>query len=1121
MRAGIRDFDRAAIFTIHGFCARMLGEQAFESSLPFDTELSGSGDEIRREVVEDWFRRRVYPLSPFHRALLDTARWGLEPMHGVAEELFRKPDALCVPASPGVSGEQVQQALGELLAEFATERDAIGTFFREAIVDAFFKKGFHGDFEPSWSVLEEAFRTGSAGDPELPRSLAHFEPSNVEGNLTKRKASRYHPPEPIVRFCRACARVNALGRDWVLGLKTEFAHSIRAAYAARKTEERVQTFDDLLLNLRGALRDPLRGTALVASIRQAFGAALIDEFQDTDPVQYEIFRRLFVEGGLPVFLVGDPKQAIYGFRSGDVYTYFAARNEADQAYSLDTNYRSEGRLIEAVNALFRGCEGRSAFVTRQIAYERIEAQGKAPTASLLVGGKPYPDPFKIWFYRNENGKAVAKTGVEFQDVVHETVAAEIARVVSDRRLTLAGKRVAPSDIAVLVMAHEQASRLKRRLARRGIPAVLQATGSIFDTPEAADLLSLARAMASARDGATVRSALATPFLGWRGTELFALLDEEGGTRIHRLYEQVFELLRKTGELWQQAGFIRAFNELAGATGMRRRLLGLDNGERRLTNLLQLVEILHATAQERKLGPTGVVNWLQRQLVPDLRERAEEHEMRLESDRDAVTVMTVFRSKGLQFPIVFVPWMWHRQATNVGRQGILSYHRDARPGSPLVLDLAPDDSSAGAARAADEGLAEQVRLLYVALTRAVHRTYLFWGDISSTASTGLSYVLHGIRRAGDVESPGLAHRLRDLSGDDKEADIDRLCENPGFRRIPLLDPASVPALTDAARAAAEGRSLACREWPAQRKIERGWGVTSFTGLAPAHAEAPETVEGYDFDEADTGPPPDPEDSPGGIFDFPAGPRTGNCWHAIFEALEFGGDDEHIRAVVCETMDRFHLVAGDDEARRREQCEPVVEMVRTVLDAPLDGAGLRLRDLAPRDVLREVEFTFPLGADGIHTRRLAELLRSAAGWPLREEFSPYLDAWRRELSGGFMTGFIDLVFRTPAGSPSGHPRYCILDWKSNKLGGNRGSFDRAGLVEAMGRNAYVLQYLVYTVALDRYLRVRIADYDYERDFGGIYYVFLRGVDPAGRRGVFRDRPPARLIRALAREMGAFQP
>lgn len=912
---------------------------------------------------------------------------------------------------------------------------------------------------------------------------------------------------------------------------------LAALFERRKREARGMTYDDMLERLWRALcaesdaAHPLRD-----ALRRKYVAALIDEFQDTDPVQYRIFETLFADQSAPLFFVGDPKQAIYAFRGGDIHTYCAAKRmvAAERRYSLDTNYRSQAPLIAAVNAIFKDRDGVSLFGREEIRYELNLGCADLETR-FVDNGLVDERPFKIWDYQPEaaaakgGGRRAAGSSSDMARQVHAAVAEEVVRLLGNARTgfvptSAAGdlrdlRRLRRSDIAILVRRHTEAAFIHRELRRRGVPAVRQAGDNVFDAPEAAELLYLLRAMVEPRGGGAVKTALASALLPVSEAELAALARDEtvppaaaalGICGLPARLDDWLVLFDETAALWRRGGFAPAFDALAERIGLRAWLAASPGGERSLVNVIQLQDLLHGAASDRRLGPEALLAWYERQLDGDARETNEAFETRLESDADAVRIMTIHKSKGLEFPVVFVPTMWS-EIVGLRKAVCRVYHATraqdpdglpaARTGAArlpaVLLHLDMKDESAREAER-EERQEEDMRNLYVAVTRASHRAYLVTGRLAA-ADSALARCLPRdaiARWAGDHDGPIEVTRLE------------------GRR----------PPLTRLAPVAEPSHGELTARGPAH--VDKSHGHASFTALAPAAgAGAGAAQEGYDFDAADAPVEPAPTAASGTIdaFSFPAGARTGECWHRIFELLDFGADAAAIRAVVAAQLALFRLDHGGDEERQARR-EAASAMVQAVLRAELQAGDRRFRlaDIPPHAARHEMAFDFALRESG--TPAAGRARRNAVWRALHEAWSGkggdealFLDRlrdWQRAIPGGYMTGFIDLCFEQAG-------RYYIVDWKSNRLDGRPESFDRAGgLAAEMARHAYFLQYLIYTVAFDAQLRQSLgAAYDYERDFGGVFYLFVRGMGTGsgdGQRGIYYAKPSAALVAALTRAL-----
>jgi exodeoxyribonuclease V beta subunit len=869
---------------------------------------------------------------------------------------------------------------------------------------------------------------------------------------------------------------------WLPALRREFFSFLGRELPRRKRRANVRFFEDLLLDLYQALAGE-GGEALAAALRGRYRAALIDEFQDTDPLQFRIFDVLWpAVDAAPLFLIGDPKQAIYSFRGADIFAYLAAARAAERHHTLGENWRSEPALIRGVNALFAGQP--LPFLLPGIEFTPAvpaAARWQGEEAQLLtMAGLPDPAPLKLWFIpRTEAGKPLTKE--ELGESLPRAVAGEIARLLTAGaagRLRIGDEPLQPAHIAVLVRKHRQARLVQQALALLDIPAVLAGAGNLFEAEEPQEILRFLEAVAEPGRERLLRAALVTDLVGVSGDELARLLADEAG------WERVHAEFREYRERWLAGGCLALALLLFARRGVRRRLLGLADGERRLTNLLHCFELLHTIAVEEQLGPEGMVAWLAARIAEA--DKREEHEIRLETDEAAVQLVTVHRSKGLEYPVVFVPFAW--DDSSGGRKDTALFHDGS---GRLTLDLGSPELTRHQELARAEERAEALRLLYVAVTRARHRCYLAWGAGKDAGGSSLHHLLH-------PAAPVVKGQVT-LDDGALRADLERLVARSGGS-VALLDlptgaglPWNPPLLSTA--------ELRCREFTG--RIESTWRVTSFTGFASG-AEHP--VELPERDEGTTGGEPPTEApqpvEPGSIHAFPRGTRAGIFLHALFEELDFSaGADPRLAELAARRLADYGYGADWQGA--------VVGMVERVLRTPLPipGGTLTLGSLYPGDWLAELEFTLPLRF--LETADFRETARQWSGLDLPLDLEKLFAGLRFAPVQGMIKGFIDLVF-TAGG------RWYLADWKSNHLGTTAADYRPERLQAELARHLYPLQYLLYALALHRHLALRLPGYDYDRHFGGVFYVFLRGVDPEREAGwgVFSDRPPRQLITDLER-------
>jgi len=1045
LERALRQFDDSLIVTIHGFCSRLLEERAFESGLPFDAEPVDDEETQLCEVATDYWRLRIYPAELRFGAFAMLAGLGPDHLVPLLRTCIARPTMTILPAHQST---EFADSAADLLAAFAALEQAWrrGETSVRAIFDDAARWAKGGMKKPE--IVTEALAslrrclTEPAACLEDYEALDFFTAESVAANTHQR--GKNPPPPPQHAFFDACTAFRQARDRWVLGFQREFLAWAPAELTRRKLQRNVQSFGDLLTRLRDALRSP-QGSALVAAARQRFAAALVDEFQDTDPVQAEIFQRLFAAHGR-LYLIGDPKQAIYGFRGADVFSYLDAAGGAQHRHDLDANQRSVTPLVRTVNAIFE--RNPDAFVVPGIRFRAATSAGRRDAEAIqgVAGAAP---PFHFWLWPGDEAAGTTAAKDQLPSVVADAIVAQLQR--GERT---GGRVLKPSDFAVLTMTNHEADLVRDALVTAGLPAVVLSRARVFESAEAGEMLALLEALATPTYEPAVRSALATTALGFTAADLATLPDAR--------WERILDAFLRHHARWQQEGFFPAFRALLVEEGVRPRLLTLPDGERRLTNLLHLAELLHHAATAQRLGPAALVRWLAMQRHPDAG-TGEEQELRLESDEEAVKVVTVHKSKGLEFGVVWCPFSWRSAELRPGAP--TTCHDPATHG--LVLDLGSPDAAANRARMALEHLAEQTRLLYVALTRAKLQCHFVWGRFNKGAVSAASWVLHP--PGGPAADAVATLKARELDDTTLRSDLAALAASvPGAIEIADIPDAkglrySLPA---AALPPRQARIF-------NGEIRRDFTIGSFSSLI-----ANATPEERDYDRA----PADAEPvvAATGIHAFPRGRRVGTCLHEIFEVLDFTGDPT-IEPLVQRKLEVFGF--GRPDLRTA-----AAGNVRATLTVELEP-GLQLATVTNARRLNELEFHLPVGR--LDPAGLAAVLGETLSFGALT---------------GFLKGFIDLVFEHAG-------KFYIVDWKSNWLGTTADDYTRDAVAAEMRRHHYGVQYHLYTVALHRYLAQRVPAYDYEAHFGGVFYIFLRGVDPARPElGIFRDRPSRERIAAL---------
>lgn len=1079
LRQAVLEIDLAAIFTIHGFCARVLREHALESGQGFDApELLANDIELRKEVAAGLWRSHAQDRDGVDDL---SALWsgGYEELARDLPALLREPvllpPAMPLPPDPAIALQEAGRALAQAFA-------AHGEVFRASLLAALQAKALHGgSYKADWinELFDAAAEWGGAGDTGA--SFEHPKLVNLRRETllekTNAKGAGQTPDSPICDALPAYLEALQARAEYKEIRRAALLHTVRddarTRIAALKRQRRVQTYDDMIDGVADALADDL-ADGLARALLAQYAVALVDEFQDTDARQWAIFDRVFGGDENPaLFLIGDPKQAIYGFRGGDVHTYLAAGASAAHAPPLSHNFRSRPSLLRGIAALYANA-GNAVSTNPDIRFHPVEAGDKRSDADYQRNGDAAP-AMTLWQAppsgeRDKQGKPKPHGAPRSRELATDACVAAIHAVLSDARNDKALlkdkdklRAVQPGDIAVLVRSHHEATMVQQALALAGIAAVAAGKQSLFATGEARDLHALLLALLHGGDDGRLRAALATVLIG-QSAEQIAALDAQAGSHRHwQLQAQAWRdrLLR--------GGPLALVNDLAAEHAPR--LLGLLDGERRVSNFLQLAELLQEAARDA-LGLQGLVDWLG-QRVADADANDETQLLRLESDARRVQIVTLHKSKGLEYPLVFLPFVGiGRNAKSPGRHCVAHDEHDGRR-LHWKFDLPEANWKFASDAWKEEQAAEDARLLYVGLTRAEHALWIATGHFFASGKTPLHAMLGD---PGKLAQAGIV--------------FDATPPDPALPRLPPESEAAVPAPRQATR-----------------RLANDWWVHSFSQLAKAEsgdAHAASTLPatgGHDEpDAAAQAPVVDPDFDP--RF---AGNRYGVALHAALEHAEFAAWDGW----------RDGAAAPDDEATviveaLREQgyadgvLDDGIALTTKLIGHTLTVAlpeGVRLCAVPADQRRAEIEFQFVLQSTQVEA--LLALLHRHGVVRERDRFGA------RQRLEGLMTGLIDLTYRHDG-------KWYVLDYKSNRLP----RYDEAALAAAMAHSEYDLQALIYTLALHRWLRFRLGDnYDYARDFGGIRYLFCRGLDAGradiadeGRPGIHAQRFAPELVHAL---------
>ncbi len=1093
LKKAIRSFDEASIYTIHGFCYQALQEQAFESRAMFDAELAGNDKEIIRQIIDDYWRNQVHEVSqspqkqPLLKYLMDK---GCNP-DSLTEELSGftgKPYLAIRPErfELGNIDEQLSR-LSELFNKLKTEweqsREEIFNLLDEGNLSY-----YRTDWLQGWMVQMHDWINAEAPPIELFDKFDKFRQSSIDNSLKQSSAKKgaMPPQHPFFKIADTYHAVAESLSEYDKSFKLKLFYHLLETLDVRKEEQQLLSYDDLLIRLRDALVDSERGERLAKKLRNAYPIALVDEFQDTDPIQYEIFKTVYGkgQGNTSLFMIGDPKQSIYSFRGADIFAYLKAKKDApeEQTFSLDRNFRSVPVLLDAVNHLFS--YRNNPFILKDIPFNPVKAGKEKDSYDRLKIDGEIAIPIELRMLGNSSDELPHNKG-EAQERSARDTAFQIEKLLrqsANSEAKIGEESVKAADIAVLVRKHHQAALVRSALHERGIKSVQYSQDSVFKSDQADELQFILKAVAEPVNEGYVKTALATKIMGYTAKDLLHFEEDESA------WVSKLEQFSYWHTVWQKNGFASMFRQMLKDEKIPEKIIRQSNGERKLTNLVHLSELLQLKEKGGKTGTRSLLQWLARKRSEEQQD-VEEEQLRLESDENLVKVVTMHRSKGLEYPIVFCPFLWHGPEYSDSGKPIV-YH-DPDDVSKVYLDFhGKEDPERNHKRfiMAQEELAESVRLAYVAITRAEQKCILSWVQASKTEYSALGYLLLGkddsFRVLEDtVSSEGTYNSVKPekfneaIAGLTKDkSDLFRVTRDTEPERLPLS------AFTD------EHEKLTAKTFQREKPLEPGLLISSFSSLTRDKEDDfeidydiyTEKASERDIHRSETQQPT--------IFSLPKGPKPGTAIHHIFEEIDFT-EPENYPEIIIKNLARHDI----DES----WSGIVTKMVERTLNKNLlaQGGQLKLSKLNPENLVPELEFYFRSGEAEL--KDLLGIIRPEDNIP------PSVSGFAEE---GFLKGFIDLTFNEDN-------KYYILDYKTNHLGDSVEDYGSGQMQKEIEEAMYDLQYHLYILALHRFLENIYPDnYNYEEHFGGAFYLFLRGINEQGREGIYFDRPEFEVINTL---------
>ncbi|MBT3870477.1 MAG: exodeoxyribonuclease V subunit beta [Gammaproteobacteria bacterium] len=1026
--------DEASIFTIHGFCARVLGEQTFESGTLFDQEQNAERDHVLKLAVEDCYRTLIMPLQGDIRQLALTL-WPNPAM------LARKLSRFLFRGELQIFPAQTAEDANELVLK-AREAKTLWTDgeLGQSLLKSDLKKS-----SKQYKRLEQMTEFCTSPGIELDNELWEiYSAESLAGAVKKGGDLPIHPALELITEVRT-------------GIKTATTNLWHQVYASvsslmqqHKETWNKMTVDDLLTSLAAAVNRP--GSSLPDSMANRWPIAMIDEFQDTDNIQNSIFSRVYQDGnnGHSLLTIGDPKQAIYSFRGADVYTYINTRRLSSRLHNLDVNWRSSPALIEATNILFQkgnvfGNDADMPFVPVKPAPIHTEMK-------MLVAGVECP-PYQLFVI--EDPDRFASVTELTERAMNYAAEQTVSLINADSQASLDGKSVSAGQIAFLVRRRADAVAAQRALTSRGVQSVYLTLESVFLQDTAADLKLILEAILEPANDQAIKAALATRLMQTTAADIDRLNHDI------QAQQAVLAEFRSYREMWLEQNVAPMLNTLMERRQLAQRWLKLPNGERQITNLRHLIEILQKQSGSIK-GMYQLIKWFSHEQGDAAAVSAEDRQLRLESDENLVKIVTMHAAKGLEYDIVMIPMpVFSKGNKNSADPALFHIEQEGR----YIAGVELGDNSHHRSLSAREEQEEDMRLLYVAMTRAKYRCYLGLPKLNSFAGSAIRQLL-------DIETLKKDESLLPRVHGVFPQKLFEIIETDNIANTIFTASASPGPLTVP---------------PAKPTVNDYWRVHSYTGVAARlTVHEPVMVTGYADDDRN-------EESTNiqnllSRHSFPRGARVGVILHSLMEDLDFQTDD--CSSLCDRTLRRLGL---------EDEWLPVLEQwVQDILKAPL--GQFSLKDIGLTDRLDEMEFHFPLATSTNLVQFLAE--------------KEYLEGASNKalLLQGQMTGLIDLLFRRDG-------KYYIADYKSNFLGNSLTDYNDESIAHAMQSHQYHLQYLIYTVAVHRMLKQKLPGYRYETHMGGAYYLFLRGMNQQDSRGIFFTKPDLDTVARLDELLGGI--
>ncbi len=1063
----LRSMDESAIYSIHGFCQKVLSDFAFLSGQPYQLEMNNDKDEWLHPFILDWWRNNVATQKDTVQfANYQTLGWtDYQKFQTFYQRIAEKKVDILPNKNWQEQLEKLQNCYQRLQKAWQK------TTIVDALIDVSCYKKTKTLLKDK-SLLNANKTLTAFFEPEqyryFPKEITSFSYELLCSQFKKGFDDSHLPDTHFFKIVDEFITLNEQQLGIFLANKLNQAKQIinQQVKDYKKKKQQI-SFDDLLNYLQQALTNNDVSSALINAIQNQYPVAFIDEFQDTDNTQYAIFKSLYFHNkNTALYMIGDPKQAIYSFRGGDIITYIQAKQDliknAGQMYTLNTNWRSTPQMIETVNSVFAK-RGNDAFLYGDmIPFEAVEAPTKKQKEThryLTINGKVNP-PMHFWVTKNiadKKGKVKPLSKQNAYNLIDQQLSNSIVNLLNlakQNKAMLGDKPLKASDIAILVPKHDDAQRLQTVLQKQGVQSVVASNISVYQSAQAGQLLQLLKAVLEYKNHQLQRNALANELVNLTYEAIHALINDE------KKWSDWCYQLKTLNERWQKHGFMAMFMHMIYALNIVDGIKKTTALDRNITNLLHLAELIQQASKKHSTH-SDLLSWFAKQVNS---KATDETQIRLESDASLVKISTLHVSKGLEYGVVFLPYLW---GLNSKKYDYPIYHKDDKN---LVLECATNKQERAKIHADYERMAEQVRLVYVALTRSVACCYIGWGNISSANEQALAYLLNTDQQTQDLKT-GYAN-CKALQNDEMIKQQCLALSDKGLVNYELLNKQQTQGYF---KNKTEQQQRQAKTFNGE--IDRSWQITSYSRLTK-NLEAPSVtvIEEKGNDE---------------IFDFPAGKKTGSYLHELLEKIDFQQD-------LSQQLDKLNpkLLA---KYALHEETRPVVENWLTqILTTPFASKQLSLQALPSNKILKEMVFNF-----STKTVKVNELNR------LLKKHQPNIKQnINAEQFKGIVNGIIDCVFEWQG-------QFYLADYKSNLLGRKLDAYSAKQLEADVIKHRYDFQYLLYSVAVHKYLQSRLPNYSYKKDFGGVYYFYLRAmrIEHGKQYGVYFIKPDEMLINELA--------